>query len=179
MFDAVRQSLAGVGPYAIGPRQFGPYKDGEQMKLRTLGLAGRMSLVAGSIASLVALTFATPVAQATPSTSTGTAAVVVYRHWRSPVGVMLTTTKGRSLYIHPGGPCAGSCLQSWPALLMPKGATIPEGERCLSTVAYGSNHRLQVTYHSQRLYTFTGDHGVSVNGNGVAGFHAAAVTLGC
>jgi len=38
---------------------------------------------------------------------------------------------------------------------------------------------LQVTYHKQRLYTFTGDSGHSVNGNGVAGFKVAKVTAMC
>jgi hypothetical protein len=36
-----------------------------------------------------------------------------------------------------------------------------------------------VTYHGQRLYTFTGDTGHSVNGNGVAGFVVAKVTTAC
>jgi hypothetical protein len=92
---------------------------------------------------------------------------------------MLATTKGASLYIHPGGPCSASCLTVWPALLMPKGTTVPLGASCLKTKPFGSRGRLQVTYHSQKLYTFTGDSGTSVNGNGVGGFQAAKIVAGC
>jgi len=60
---------------------------------------------------------------------------------------------------------------------MPRGKTVPKGAPCLATAKLG--HRLQVTYHKQRLYTFTGDSGHSVNGNGVAGFVAAKVTKKC
>jgi hypothetical protein len=36
-----------------------------------------------------------------------------------------------------------------------------------------------VTYNGQRLYTFTGDIGYSVNGNGVGGFVVASLVTGC
>jgi hypothetical protein len=62
---------------------------------------------------------------------------------------------------------------------MPVGTTTPLGASCLSTVPFGKNGRLQVTYHSQRLYTFTGDSGTSLNGNGVGGFKAAVLVTGC
>ena len=58
-------------------------------------------------------------------------AVVVQVVNRSPVGNMLATTGGASLYIHPSGPCTGSCLGVWPALLMPAGKTKPKGVECL------------------------------------------------
>jgi hypothetical protein len=60
---------------------------------------------------------------------------------------------------------------------MPKGKTMPKGVRCLGTAKFGRHHQLQVTYHGKRLYTFTGDSGHSVNGNGVAGFKVAKVTI--
>ena len=82
-----------------------------------------------------------------------------------------------ALYEHPGGPCNASCRSVWPPLLMPAGKTKPTGAPCLATKMLGSN--LQVTYHGQRLYTFTGDSGHSVNGNGVAGFVAAKLTKKC
>jgi hypothetical protein len=73
---------------------------------------------------------------------------------------------------------AGTCLSSWPPLLMPKGTTTPGGAKCLTTVKFGTT-RLQVEYMKQRLYTFTGDTGTSVNGNGLAGFKVAKVSATC
>ncbi len=77
-----------------------------------------------------------------------------------------------ALYTNPAG-CSAGCQSIWPPLLMPKGATTPTGAPCLGTAKHGT--RLQVTYHKLRLYTFTGDQGHSVNGNGVAGFSVAKV----
>ncbi|HEV2372149.1 MAG TPA: hypothetical protein VGS19_08275 [Streptosporangiaceae bacterium] len=94
------------------------------------------------------------------------------------ITMLVRPTTGRALYIHPGGPCTGSCLSIWPRLLMPKGTTTPTGAKCLKTVNVG-NGRLQVTYMGQKLYMFTGDSGQSVNGNGVAGFMAAKVSPTC
>ena len=97
---------------------------------------------------------------------------------RPGIGKMLVTVSvGHALYEHPSGSCGTSCQSIWPPLLMPTGKTIPKGAACLKTVKLGSG--LQVTYHGQRLYTFTGDSGHSVNGNGVAGFVAAKVTKAC
>ena len=87
-----------------------------------------------------------------------------------------TPGTGMALYTNPAG-CTAACQSIWPPLLMPAGATTPTGAPCLATAKLGT--KLQVTYHKLRLYTFTGDSGHSVNGNGVAGFHAAKVTLAC
>jgi hypothetical protein len=62
---------------------------------------------------------------------------------------------------------------------MPAGKTIPKGAPCLGTKSFGPHHRLQVTYRKHRLYTFTGDSGKSVNGNGLAGFAVARTVRGC
>jgi predicted lipoprotein with Yx(FWY)xxD motif len=95
---------------------------------------------------------------------------------RQPVGKMLATVPGLSLYTNVGG-CNATCQVSWPPLTLPKGSTaVPTGETCLGTVALGSLR--QVTYRGQPLYTFTGDSGSSLNGNGLAGFAGAAVTTG-
>ncbi len=107
----------------------------------------------------------------------GMGATVVQVVNRSPVGNMLATKGGASLYIHPSGACTGSCLSIWPALLMPAGKTKPKGAECLATVTTPGG--VQVTYHNQALYTFTGDSGSSLNGNGVGGFMAAKTTKKC
>ena len=82
---------------------------------------------------------------------------------------VLTTVGGKTLYT--ASSCSASCLTSWPRLLMPKGTSVPKGPKGLTglgTVKVGS--RLQVTFKHHRLYTFTGDSGSSVNGNGLLGF---------
>jgi predicted lipoprotein with Yx(FWY)xxD motif len=132
--------------------------------------------VAASVA--VGLAVLVPVLGAQAAAPAGMkGAVVVQVVNRSPIGNMLATTGGASLYTHPSGPCTGTCLQVWPALLMPAGKTKPKGAECLSTVSVKGG--LQVTYNGKALYTFTGDSGSSVNGNGLAGFKAAKVTKNC
>jgi predicted lipoprotein with Yx(FWY)xxD motif len=113
-------------------------------------------------------------AQTTPHVSK-TAKVVLQRH-RAHFGKILVTPRGgMALYYMPTGTCTGSCLGVWPRLVMPKGKTIPKGARCLGTKHFGTHHRLQVTYHGKRLYTFVSDVGHSVNGDGVGGFKVAKV----
>jgi predicted lipoprotein with Yx(FWY)xxD motif len=138
-----------------------------------------MGVAAASLAGLVGLSVGAQAAGASPaSTATGPSAKVVHVVDRAPVGKMLANTKGLSLYTHPSGACTGSCLSVWPAVVMPKGKTMPEGVKCLSTVAFGKSGH-QVTYDGQRLYTFVNDSGTSVNGNGVGGFVAATLVKGC
>ncbi len=132
-------------------------------------------LVSGSTAATVGLAVAAQ-AQVRPAT-TGNSAIVVHEAIRAPFGKILTTDSGRSLYVHPNGPCNASCRSIWPPLLMPVGTTTPKGANCLGTALLGS--RLQVTYQDLRLYSFTGDSGTSVNGNGVAGFKVAKVLTTC
>ena len=57
---------------------------------------------------------------------------------------------------------------------MPKGAKIPTGASGLGTAKLKHHHH-QVTFDGKRLYTFDGDTGSSVNGNGVEGFMVATV----
>jgi predicted lipoprotein with Yx(FWY)xxD motif len=133
-------------------------------------------LVSGSAAATVGVAAGAQAQVRSPGA--GTSATVVQAATRTGFGKMLVTIKvGHALYEHPGGPCSTSCQSIWPPLLMPAGKTMPKGASCLATVKLGS--KLQVTYHGQRLYTFTGDTGHSVNGSGVAGFVAAKVTKAC
>jgi predicted lipoprotein with Yx(FWY)xxD motif len=144
------------------------------MRTTKVGLAARAGVAAMGIAIL---TLVPALGAAQAATTAGTSAVVVKMVNRSPVGAMLATTTGASLYTHPSGPCTGSCLSVWPALLMPAGKTLPKGAQCLTTVKTAGG--LQVKYHGERLYTFTSDSGKSLNGNGVAGFEAATITKKC
>jgi predicted lipoprotein with Yx(FWY)xxD motif len=133
-------------------------------------------LVSGSIAATVGVAAGVQ-AQIRPVGS-GSSATVVKVATRSGFGkILVTVNGGHSLYEHPNGSCGPSCRSIWPPLLMPAGTTTPKGASCLATAKLGT--KLQVTYHGQRLYTFTGDSGQSVNGNGVAGFKVAKVTTKC
>ena len=105
--------------------------------------------------------------------------MVVKERTRAHFGKILVTVHGAALYYLPHGSCTGQCLAVWPRLVMPSGKTVPKGASCLGTAVFGSHHRLQVTYRSKRLYTFTGDSGTSVTGNGVAGFKVAKVLRSC
>jgi predicted lipoprotein with Yx(FWY)xxD motif len=154
------------------------------MELR-LRRAGRMSwtartivaavLVSGSTLATAGIAVAAP--SGTGSASSGTA-TVVQAATRTGFGkILVTVSVGSSLYLMPTGSCSASCQSIWPPLVMPAGKTIPKGASCLKTAKLGT--KLQVTYHGRRLYTFTGDSGHSVNGNGVAGFVVAKVTTAC
>ena len=131
-------------------------------------------LVSGSAVATAGIA-ATAQAQVRPAV--GTSATVVQVATRTGFGkILVTVGAGMALYENPSG-CNAGCRSIWPPLLMPKGATTPKGAKCLGTAALG--HKLQVTYNGQRLYTFTGDTGHSVNGNGVAGFVVAKHTTTC
>ena len=147
------------------------------MRTTRVGLAARAGVAIAAVVGMAVLILVPGLVPAEAATPAGQGAVVVQSVNRSPVGNMLATTAGASLYIHPSGPCTGSCLSVWPPLLMPAGKTKPKGAQCLTTVTTAGG--LQVSYHNQPLYTFTGDSGSSLNGNGVGGFKAAKITKSC
>ncbi len=130
-----------------------------------------------ALATLTGVAVLVPGGGAALAAGPGKGATVVERVDRSPIGNMLASATGASLYIHPNGPCTGTCLQVWPRLLMPTGKTKPKGAQCLSTKATKAG--LQVEYHGQLLYTFVDDTGTSETGNGVGGFLAAKITKNC
>jgi predicted lipoprotein with Yx(FWY)xxD motif len=135
-------------------------------------LAARATVVAVAVGALTATAVSLTAAEAAPAAKKATVVKVVTR---GSFGKMLAKkSNGRSLYILPKGSCTGSCLTAWPPLEMPKGTTVPEGTKCLGTAKFGTH--LQVTYRKKKLYTFEGDSGSSVNGNGVSGFKVAKVS---
>jgi predicted lipoprotein with Yx(FWY)xxD motif len=143
--------------------------------------ATRARLLAGAslVITLTAAAAVTgPAAGAQPALPHSKAATVVHEASRAHFGkIVVTASSGAALYYLPSGSCTGTCLTIWPRLLMPRGKTKPRGANCLGTKRVGS--RLQVTYRGKRLYTFTGDSGHSVNGNGVGGFKVAKVRATC
>ena len=130
-----------------------------------------------AVVALAGIAAVAPGIQAAQAAGGAKKATVVEGVSRSPVGNMLATTSGASLYILPKGSCTGSCLGVWPPLFMPTGKTKPAGAKCLSTVDTAGG--LQVAYHGKQLYTFADDSGTSLNGNHVGGFVAAKITKAC
>jgi predicted lipoprotein with Yx(FWY)xxD motif len=124
------------------------------------------------VLAVAGVTAVVPAASAQATTKTKQKVVEVVN--RAPYGSMLATRKGMSLYT-ASSPCNKSCLGAWPPLLMGTGRSIPTGASGLGTVPlmFKGQPRLQVTFDGNALYTFVGDSGTSVNGNGVAGFMVA------
>ena len=141
--------------------------DGVGLGRRRARRAGLTGLVA---AGALAMAAAPVGALAATAPHTGKSVVMVkLAAKRGGFKNVLTSTKGLTLYT--AASCTGACLSSWPPLLMPSGKTVPLGPKGvtgLGTVKRGAH--LQVTYRHHPLYTFTGDSGTSVSGNGLAGF---------
>ena len=144
----------------------------------SLALAGG-SLCVATLSGAADASAASAHPAATAHPAAGKSAVVVNKATRRHFGrILVTVHGGAALYYLPHGSCTGQCLAVWPRLAMPAGKTVPKGANCLGTAKFGK-HGLQVTYRKHRLYTFTGDSGHSVNGNGVAGFVVAKVHRSC
>ena len=86
----------------------------------------------------------------------------VVREARAPSlhKTVLTNTKGLTLYTLSGEKngkfiCTGSCLKSWPPLLVSAGTT-PKGPVKLGTIKRPEG-KIQVTYKGAPVYTFAGD----------------------
>jgi len=147
-----------------------------------MGWISRVSVAILLAGTTVAATVGVAAAQTAPaptfhSVAAHSAKVDLQRHRAHFGKILVTVNGGMALYYLPHGTCtaASGCLAIWPRLVMPRGKTIPKGASCLGTARFGTHHRLQVTYHGKRLYTFTSDMGHQVTGNGVAGFKVAKV----
>lgn len=151
-----------------------------RLATRRVATAGVAVLMAGAGltgSALAATTSSAGQTMASPArVDVSRSAVVVRERTHRPFGKMLFTVHDRALYYLPSGSCTGACLAVWPRLVMPKGKTKPRGIGCLGTSKFGSHHRLQVTYHGHRLFTFVDDMRGSVTGNGLEGFKVAKVT---
>jgi predicted lipoprotein with Yx(FWY)xxD motif len=138
--------------------------------LKRLG-ATALCASAGALLAVAPMT-AGATAPAQVFAHTGKAAVVVkISASRGGFKNVLTTTSrvGRTLYT--ASSCTGGCQSAWPPLLMPKGTSIPKGPKGLTGLGTRKlGKRLQVTFRRHPLYTFSGDSGSSVNGNGLSGF---------
>ena len=130
-----------------------------------------------AIAPLVALAVAAAVAMA------ATGSQVVKTRDNATLGKILVNAKGRTLYHLQGETthhfmCTGSaCTGLWPPLVVKSSSAIAHSKvKHLGTVKRPDNHKLQVTYRGEPLYTFANDHKPGdTNGEGFAGVWHAAV----
>jgi predicted lipoprotein with Yx(FWY)xxD motif len=144
---------------------------------RTTLLVGLASLAVGLAAWAPTATAAPVRAQSAHSVAPHAAPIVVRVASRKGFSKILVAAAGASLYRDtndgPNDPtCTGSCATVWPPLVLPKGDKKPKGGAGvtgLGTVMI-ANGQLQVTFHTEPLYTFSGDSGHSVDGNGVGPF---------
>ncbi|MGA2522062.1 MAG: hypothetical protein ABSG81_14750 [Acidimicrobiales bacterium] len=119
-------------------------------------------------------------ADATGSSTTPATVLAV----TTSLGKILENSSGMALYTYGpnhGGTtnmCTGACLQAWPALTVPAGASPKGGPGVAGTLgtAKQADGTTQVTYDGNLLYTFLSDDAGKVTGNGVAGFSVAKVT---
>jgi predicted lipoprotein with Yx(FWY)xxD motif len=138
--------------------------------------AGALALSAGALGVGLAVPAASAqTAMPRVAPHAGKAVVVKISAKRGKFKNVLTNTAGVGATLYTAKTCTGGCLTAWPPLLMPKGTTVPEGPKGLTGLGTKKDGtRLQVTYKTHPLYTFTGDSGTSVNGNGLAGFTVIA-----
>jgi predicted lipoprotein with Yx(FWY)xxD motif len=100
----------------------------------------------------------------TPAGHHAAKSVVVVKEVKvAKLGVILTTTKGFTLYRYTPDKagkveCTGQCTSYWPPLTVAAGVTPagPNGLKGLGTVM-GSGGKEQVTYRGHPLYTYVGD----------------------
>jgi predicted lipoprotein with Yx(FWY)xxD motif len=101
------------------------------------------------------------------------------------VGLVLTTSTGRTLYRFTSDPkgmstCTGECAKVWPPLLLPKGDHLKgaHGLKGLSTI-HVAHGRLQVAFDGVALYRFMGDtKSGQAKGQGVEGAWFAVLKSG-
>jgi predicted lipoprotein with Yx(FWY)xxD motif len=122
-------------------------------------------LALGPAAALIWVSaLATPASAMTTTTTTGRAPVVKLAMTSGPLGPVLVTAKGRTLYVDTRDranhvTCTQTCARVWPPLLLARGAQRAiggPGVKGLGTVRR-PGHRLQVTLHKMPLYLYAGD----------------------
>ncbi len=120
----------------------------------------RAVAAAGVIISLFLVVPATMSAAA----DTNGGGVVKVQRTSGPLGALMVSAKGRTLYVdvhdRPGHvTCTAGCARLWPPLLLARGTTkavAGAGVTGLGTIRR-PGHRLQITWHRAPLYLYAGD----------------------
>jgi predicted lipoprotein with Yx(FWY)xxD motif len=133
-----------------------------------------------------------PVSTAQPATTVSTVAVTTTAAPKATVatasnatlGTILVDSSGKTLYVFdrdtsPTSSCTGNCAGTWPAVVLPAGATAPvagAGLTGLTAVARPDDAtKMQVAWNGKPLYTYAADTGPGdTKGDGVGGvWHVA------
>lgn len=132
----------------------------------------------GSSTSTPAATTATTAAPVA-TTATTAAAVVLKAANSDKFGPILTDASGKSLYTFDKdtagtSTCSGGCATTWPALLLPAGASTPiptpAGVTGTLTVSPATTGGSQIVLNGKPLYRYAGDANPGdTNGDGVGG----------
>ncbi|MFJ5293817.1 hypothetical protein [Streptomyces sp. NPDC088348] len=115
-------------------------------------------------------------ASSSPSAMTAMKTVMVRK---TPLGKILVTGKGRTLYLFEAdkttkSTCSGACAKAWPPLLAKNKPTADSGVQTkLLGTSLRSGGAKQVTYKGHPLYTYLGDRKPGdLNGQGLTQFGA-------
>lgn len=108
----------------------------------------------------------------TTTTAKGAASTAVVKTAKTPLGTIVVTSAGKTVYTLTSGgqqvPCSGACLQVWPAVTLPAGTTKATGTgvKNVGTASGGT-----VTINGAPVYTFSGDGSAgTTNGEGINSF---------
>jgi predicted lipoprotein with Yx(FWY)xxD motif len=164
-------------PGARGDR--GARHDHRRRRLLALGLipvAGLLAAACSSTGSPGGST-GTTTTTATGPAATPTVAPDVTTAKVGSLGRVLTNSQGQVLYTFTtssgaSAPCNASCLQVWPADVVPAATTQPTGSTGVGTLGITTANGLhQVTVDGLALYTYAGDSAPGVaDGNNLTSF---------
>jgi predicted lipoprotein with Yx(FWY)xxD motif len=142
--------------------------------LIALGAAAVFALAAcgGSSDSSSSKTTTTTTKKSTATTAKGGSATAVVKTASTPLGTIVVTNDGKTVYTLTNGgqqvPCSGACLQVWPAVTLPAGTTNATGTGVKNVGTAAGGH---VTINGAPVYTFQGDAGAgTTNGEGINSF---------
>lgn len=158
-----------------------------RLSLGSLGLVALSLGAAACSSSSGSATTTTTLSSPFSSIPTGSGSTATVKVSSNPTfGDILVDSTGRALYTygpdaghHGISECSGACLQAWPPLTVPAGATPAAGSGVTGTLAAVAqpNGTDQVTYNGLPLYTFAQDNAAGeVTGNNVSGFTVAKVS---
>ena len=142
--------------------------------LVALGAAAVIALAAcgGSSDSSSSKKSTTTTKKSTATTAKGGSATAVVKTASTPLGTIVVTNDGKTVYTLTNGgqqvPCSGACLQVWPAVTLPAGTTNATGTGIKNVGTAAGGH---VTINGAPVYTFQGDAGAgTTNGEGINSF---------
>jgi predicted lipoprotein with Yx(FWY)xxD motif len=110
--------------------------------------------------------------KSTATTAKGGSATAVVKTASTPLGTIVVTNDGKTVYTLTSGgqqvPCSGACLQVWPAVTLPAGTTKATGTGVKNVGTAAGGH---VMINGAPVYTFAGDAGAgTTNGEGINSF---------